>query len=171
MDRIAHVFEWKLPGALLLLIGFIEALEMMHFVGDFLGFLATPRGNLFVIIAGLLWLFLSHWASRRRESRMLELQFAKGQIAQLSARANFLCGKVPTNEETSSRFCDIWAEEANNWGETVANVLARHWPDKAKQFNSLNGFNSNEPVGRVHDNVAHAYRRLIFRQRILNLIM
>jgi hypothetical protein len=170
LERIAHFFEWKLPGALLLLLGFIEALEMMHFIGDSLGFLATPRGNLFVIMVGLLWLFLSHWAARRRELKMQKVEFAKGRLSQLADTANFLNGKAPMEHETSQQFCQVWAEQANAWGGNVSNVLSEYWPNKAKQFDSLDGYNSNDPVGHVHKDVADAYRRLLFRQRIFNLI-
>jgi hypothetical protein len=72
METIAHPFHWKRLGIVAvpawLLIGWtlIETLHTLGYIGDHLNWLATPKGNLFVIIFGFVWLFaVARWPSRR----------------------------------------------------------------------------------------------------------
>jgi len=98
-------------------------------------------------------------------------EIAKIRLKELADRANYLAGNVPMQEQNSERFFRFWAEEANNWGIVVQDVLIKHWgKGKLEQFTSLDGFNNQEQVGQVHKEVADAYRLLLFRQRNLTQV-
>jgi hypothetical protein len=98
-------------------------------------------------------------------------EIAKIRLKELADRANYLAGKVPMQDQNSERLFHFWAEEANNWGVVVQDVLTKHWgKGKLEQFTSLDGFNNQEQVGQVHKEVADAYRLLLFRQRSLTQV-
>jgi hypothetical protein len=77
METIARRrFHWKrlghtvaVPAWLLIGWGLIETLHTLGYIGDHLNWLATAKGNLFVILFGFVWLFaVALWPSHTPEN-------------------------------------------------------------------------------------------------------
>lgn len=161
MESIAHIFEWKLPGGLLVFIGLMDALHMMHFIGENLGFLATPSGNLLVIAVGLLWLFLSNWAAQRKQSKRLIHEFALGRLEELFLRGQYLCSYRPhkDGDKTSALF---WNDQVTQWTATVGGLLETKWTKQDRDlFLSLVGENPQQFAVGCHVESAGMYLNLL----------
>ena len=77
METITHAFHWTrlrgsfaVPAWIAIGWGLIEALHTLGYIGDHLNWFATPKGNLFVILFGFIWLFaVALWPSHAAEKQ------------------------------------------------------------------------------------------------------
>ena len=139
-------------------------------MGDNLGFLATPSGNLFVIVAGLLWLFLSNWAARRKQARVFARQFALGRVEESFLRGQYLSSYRPAKEadKTSALF---WNDQVIEWRDATGGLLETNWTKQDRDFFvSLLGENRQQFAVGVHPESAPLYIDLLRHLRNLETL-
>jgi hypothetical protein len=176
MENIAYQLGLKaLPGWLLIFVGLVDALHMMHFTVEHLGWLATPLGNLFVILFGFIWLGLVLYADKRKlrrpttddalastidTSRAQARQAAIKRLSELLTLGDAIVAQVPNSAATTSDFCRFWSDEIQRWSQQVEKLLNDNWGEQeSRAFFSVTGVQYDLPVPRVHPEAVANYHQ------------